>query len=258
MAEKVRATATGGKRPRRTKDSGARVDDESALWKRIIRACETEFQETFGIPWNPKLVGLGKCDSELEDEARRIYSQLRHALKEAVRFVEKPEVQATRVGAPAVLSLRSWVPRSIAPMLRHTWMEDLPEDPEVLPEGQEDVPEDPKNPAKRRKKRWPPNRAPRARLIRILDDFNVLGLAEAPDGSSRFLTVREMALVSLLAGNRPELGDGPLAYNVGEVIKLESANIRPLLKKHGKPDITDADRGPDAAKAPGKMRDDTG
>lgn len=233
MTESVRAKGTGGKRPRRTKEKRLRVGDESVLWERVIRACEAEFQETFGIAWNPILEKLGQVDNKLESEARRVYFQLHRALEEAVSFAERPEVKAMRFGARAVLALRDWVPRSIAPILRQTWMADRPKDPNQKGRKKQDM-----------EQRWPVLPTDRARLVRILDDFNIFGLPENPDGSSRFLTAREMALVSLLAGNRLKLGGGPLAYTAAEVIKLEVTNMRPLLAQHGRTDIAEGERGP--------------
>lgn len=231
MAENVQPPKPRGKRPRRTKDSGARASTSKDLWKRVIRACEMEFQSTFGVPWNPVLTGLGRADNQLEEAAREVYLKLRAALLGTIGFVEKAkatrgvlmvngkEIPITR-GGPAVATLRSWVPRSIAPILRQTWMAELPED---------------------LKERWPPLVSWRAGLVRVLEDFNVLGLPDLPDGSSRVLTVREMALVSLLAGNRPDLGGAPGEYTVGEVIKRESANIRPLLKARRKGTVDGAE-----------------
>jgi len=233
VAKNVRAKGTDGKRPRRAKDNGARTGDEAVLWARVLRACEAEFQETFGIAWDPILDKLGQVDNKLESEARRVYFQLHRALEEAVSFAERPEVKAMRFGARAVLALRDWVPRSIAPILRQTWMADRPKDREQKGRKKQDM-----------EQRWPALPKDRARLVRILDDFNILGLPENPDGSSRLLTVREMALVSLLAGNRLKLGGGPLAYTAAEVIKLEVTNMRPLLAEHGRPDIAEGERGP--------------
>jgi hypothetical protein len=203
-----------------------RTDDETVLWARVLRECAKEFERTFGVPWNPHLKGLGKRDLTIEREARDVYQRLRNALKDAMDFVRRANEKvaepgttplARLQGGPAARTLMDHVPERIGPLARQTWLNSPP---------------------------WPRPLPDRAQLVTILDNHDLFHIPSRPDGASRFMNDREMALVSLLAGNRPKLSAGPLAYTPAEVIKLEVTYMRPLLKKHGRNGITDDDRGP--------------
>ena len=227
MAKKLGRKSVSGKDSPRKRAPSIRAFDEETLWKKVLRQCEAEFEETFGRPWSPDFPRLGERDHELEKEARDIYSRLRSALDEAIAFARRPDVVGHGWPEEATRVLRDWVPTHVEPLRRQSWL----------------------SPRDGRKALWSPILDPRANIVHVLDRYNLFGV-KRPDGSDRFMTVREMVIVSLLAGNRPKLSGGALNFTVAEVIKRESNNIRPLVKKHGARSVTDEERGGPAVRAP--------
>jgi hypothetical protein len=70
----------------------------------------------------------------------------------------------------------------------------------------------------------------RARLIRTFDYHNMFGLWR-PDGSGRFLSSRELAIISILGGNEPGIDWRPNAKRptAAEIVAQEEKNIAKLM-----------------------------
>lgn len=207
MAKKVTTAPKRGKRAR----------DDKELRRLVREACEREFEKRFGRPWSSVAVRVSRYErsrsTAIELEAREVFRKLRAAMLDAVRFAHDPKIWGPDAplafggGGVAQVAgiLHSWVPRSIEPVTKHAWLQE---------------------------QRWRPIREGRATLAHVLDIFNIFALPPHANGPSRFLTAREMAIVSLLVDNWPSMKRDPVR-TPAEVIKIESNLMREHIKRHG-------------------------
>lgn len=218
MAHTVDAKGTPGKGRRAKGPRFKRTENRDELWRAVLAHCAREFEESLGRPWIAMWEGLGMTGHALETEAHAVFVALRRALNAAAAFIERPDVlEAPRQGA-MLHALLDWVPRCIMPLLEYEWL------------------------SERAEKGWRRPLENRAQLVHMLDRKNVFDV-QRPDGSSRFLTLHEIAIVSLLAGNRPPLPRELLDLTPAAIIKLETQRIRPHLRKYGMPGVEGRDRG---------------
>lgn len=201
MAKKIGAKKGARNKVWPVERRGVRTSNEEELWKNVLAECERIFLLLTGNPWDAKVVTLRPKDP-LEAEAREILSRLRSIVKEAVTFVARLDVKAHRHPKTAITILRTFTPD----LQRQKWLSEAP-------------PKDPLD--------------PRGQLVVLLDTYNFFALPSKPNRSGRFLSVREMAVISLLMGNKPSLNPATLDYTPASVIKLEASYIRQLLQRHG-------------------------
>ena len=223
MANKVASQKAPSKRGR-----CARSNEE--LRRMVREACEEEFQAFTGRPWSEVSERVDRYQRtrirEIEQEARLIHGRLRRAIKAAIDFAEREDLWGQKgllphggagVASHAAHTLRVQARRVLKPVLQSflfgtfghrdgqtVWLE----------------------------RRWPTLHEGRATLALVLDQFNIFGLPPNPSGQSRFFTAREMAVISLLAGNWPALG-GTTILTPAEVIKRESILMRDNLERWG-------------------------
>ena len=224
--------ANAAKPTRRAPTRGLRARDEAQLREMVRAMCEAEFEAALGKPWAQCAGRLSKYEKnrvhEAEIEARRVYANLRNAIREAVDFTHNPAIWGK--GAPlesggggiaqAAGTLKRWVPHTVEGLMKHSWLQ-----------------------LDRKQKKWFPLLYGRSTLVSILERKDIFGYRTHPTDLSRFLTPRETAIVSLLVGHWPEL-HGNAIRTPAEVIKLETAYIRPLVEKHKIPSVEPSDRGP--------------
>lgn len=198
-----------------------RVGTEEELRQLVRALCEREYLERIGKAWDERFHWLGKGSNEAEKEARAALVRLRSALMDVAAVARKPEIK--RAWGRAVHSLRDLVERDVKRMLQTGALRNASD--------------------LGLRHRWGPLREGRAQLVHVLDRYDVLGLTPYEGGPSRFLTLRELAIVSLLVGNWPALPEGPLNYTPADVIEEETKRIR-RHRRHMLPGVTDAERGP--------------
>jgi hypothetical protein len=202
-----------------------RVGTEDELRKVVREVCEREFAERVGKPWDPHFERFGKVSWDLEKEARQVLARLRGALLETVAFTKRQDVR-NGWGA-AISSIRVLAEQGVARLLKQP----------ALQTGKE----------LGLRHRWEPLREGRAHLVHLLDTYDLFGLTPYEGGPSRFLTLREMTIISLLLGNWPALPRGPLNYTAADVIEEEMKRIR-RNRRHMQAGVTDAGRGPKKGK----------
>lgn len=179
-----------------------------ALRTAVRRVCLDEFERTFGFPWDKRLEGqkYGRGAAN-EREARRVFSNLKDAMDAAVGYVHRhADGKAPPAGGQCSQYLRWWVPEFIEPLTKHAAIE-----------------------ARLDPARWGKivdNN--RALFIERWTNLNMLSL---PEG--RFLSTRELAVISLLSGGWPS-ANPHLAYTSASVIALEEKLIRKLTPVHAK------------------------
>jgi hypothetical protein len=189
---------------RRTRAPRARrfAVESPELWEAVRAECRQGFQRRLGtpFPWSDERALAFGARIAHEHEARKVLDDLRRSLGAAVAFVEGVDGQPT----PTTSVLATLVSR-IGPLPRASV--------QVL--------------------------SGRSELARLLDTYNLFGLPTREDGSSRFLTDRELALVSLLVGNRPQ-GLGGMV-TVGGVVEAERKACGHALERHGAKPTWDVD-----------------
>src|SRR5690606_10810307 len=168
--------------------------------------CLVEFRERFGREWteDDRLVVLppdgggdwaGDVAFREEQEAQRVFVNLRKAMVEAVEFVKRcdPTIPRVGLGNPTVSFLRWWVPMFVEPLLKHAALAVEPRLSDV--------------------------RTGRAALAHDLDRLDLLGVG-------RVLETRELAIVSLLVGNWPCEAMPREGLTVASVLEREANCVR--------------------------------
>jgi hypothetical protein len=217
----------------------------------VHAACWNELTVAFGEgPWRQSIPGLSrflKDPSEAEQQAHELFVRARSAMIDVVVFA-KLEDDALRNGNPTTPGPGRTVAglgRMLRPLLDDRSMS-IPTGLSALLK-QDTIDRNALLSESKRAKATPPlprlaRLGKRSRLIFMLDNYNSLSLP--PHGnewhnSSRFLTAREFALVSLVlnAGVLDEpSAAGPLqrkGATPAEVIHEEEKRMRLGLKRHG-------------------------
>lgn len=211
---------------------GHKEADEHKLRELVRAHCLEEFKAAFGRAWDDRLARFvaTEPDDGAETEARKIHEQLRDAIRTAAAWAERDRAsveaaeKALRSPAkgPALVALRWWVPARVEPLARDAMLGDH-DWPEIVDSS-------------------------RARFVDRFEHVNLLGLQPHADGSSRFLNLREFAIVSLLGGHWPEniMSDGR-GHTVAEVLRAEQKLLGHHLARRGQkpliPGVVEPKRG---------------
>lgn len=203
---------------------GVRFPSREELLVAVRAQCEREYRKLTGRAWEPQLgARFQPVDGErrvarnrLDVRAERVFQELRAAMAQAVDFVAdvtaevqdnddartRERIAALRTAmmtAPRAQFLSSWVPRFIAPLMKHSAMETA-----HRPKLEHD---------------------PRALLAYEYSSKDLLGLGRVP-------TARELATVSLLVGNAPACS---AKNTVAQVIAAERRAVALALERHAHP-----------------------
>jgi hypothetical protein len=250
VGEKVRgARGTGKARGRRT--DAAPVLDGKALGAAVHERCKVEFREHTGIGWDDVLLpglkpgGFKPPDifsramavdrkraendrkrAENEEEARRLYTRLRDAIKEARAFAERVEHDGQNPRTGAIGILLATVVGALPPLPEISTFDAGLRAPPIF------------------------SNDPRVRLVAFHGSRGMVPLGsnrKNPDGCD--VLDRMLAVVALLLGVREDWGSGTVA----DVINKETEAFQKLRKRKaskGKPgpDVADPDvADPDVA-----------
>jgi hypothetical protein len=191
--------------------TGARVGhrrrDVEALKELVRLDCADELQERTGRKWREKLAGAvvppAGGASEAERAARQVHSQLRTALATAHGFTAGLNSNAR---GECINLLRWWVPEQVSPLLAHYAMQDYEDG-----------------------SRWRPG--PERDRSRFVFEWTRKDFLRV----HRPLTLRKLALVSLLGGNWP-VADAEVikgrGLTVADVKKAEEKRLRPHWRRY--------------------------
>lgn len=220
-------------KPARRRPRAARFETLHTLRDAVRARCERDYLKITGRDWQD---GWGKrfrapegkrkvARNQLDVRADEVFQALRDAMKRALDFVAEVTVEAQETDdmptreriaamhaamttAPHAGFLVTWVPRFVAPLMKHSALETA-----FRPTLEHD---------------------PRALLAFEYSSKDLLGLRRVP-------TDREAAIVSLLVGNFP---DGvTTAHTVADVIARERRAMHLALDRNAHP-ATGRRRGP--------------
>lgn len=190
------------------------------LWKRVHEQVHEEWDATFADPWSERLKHLATppSDDPLEEEARKIYADLYKAIHRAAEFAARlhaptgiPFLKLPRLGHAGIW-LSWWVPMNLSKLL---------EQPMFVGERND----------------WPAGAPDAVRSYIAYGWSRKKFVQRKVETSDPQVTARELALVSLLVGNRPDVPDDAFK-TVPEVIGLEEEHMRNALKRHGLPRLS--------------------
>jgi hypothetical protein len=225
--------SSAGRRKVSGPDRGTRYKGNQ-LREAVRRVCLEEFARTFGTKWKDPLArgahteNIEIARAKNEREARRALVELRSAMSKVVALVKPPAKREARPptfaqGGTCFAFLSWWAPQVIEPILeRHVGL--------------------------RSDSQWEPIvDSERARLVHLWTNLNLLNpgrsLAVRPlvpknlqmigEPASRFLSPRELAIISLLSGQWPSAHPSK-EYTAADIVDLEERAIRKLLPTHGK------------------------
>lgn len=206
--------------------------DLDALKSAVVALCVEEFRQRFGLDWSSKCAAsIGKSQlAENEEQADRVFEQLRQAMRAAVDFV------ATTTGAHGIVGvlggrkahfLAHWAPVHIEPLLQHPsfsgrWDGDWNQSSPIHDNA-------------------------RHRFVASWDTYNHLNLPPRRDGGSRLLNARELAVVWLLSGGWPEKLQFPReGLRAAQVLETEQHTMASVIKAVGRQNRSpELERGPD-------------
>lgn len=188
----------------RQRKSPGPTDDETKLRKLVRERCLAEYARLVGHAWPSALFAerapARRIDRDVEASARRVLVQLRAALNAAHALAEQAQKMPARRRGEVTDAFAEHAPNAIASLLGEEWIASQPK------------PDDPREVIV-----WHAEMTP------------------ALFPRDRWCTARELAIVSLLAGNWPTLRDGAASETVASVIEAETKAIRQAAKRCGYP-----------------------
>ena len=220
-------------------------EDLTELRVETRKRCGQLFKTTFGVEWSDelhakayKIAVLDGAKANDYQRAVEVKHQLSRAIREAVEFVNKkrgynnellPEdARPTECVGRAPLGLDWFVEQFIAPISDHYFLtEDRENELRHVEESglRSDL---------------------RARFVYQLENWNMLNLPHRGDGSSRFLTEREMAVVWILSGGSwPEVSRWKDGLTVAQYLEKVVDAFKPAVERVDAAPARDARRGPE-------------
>lgn len=247
----TRNRGAGGNLPGRKRGKrGMAARTEEAFRAEVLAACMDELRETLGDGAESKIAGLKRhFPTGQELKARPLFSAFRKALIDVAVFAKvQYDEQQRRILSGGELDESKGVcafyleemVQELAPVILAPKMAIPAELRGLLSEAPADA-QELRRAAVRAKQQADPWGAgsPRSLLVSLLDRFNILDLPSRDLHNSRFLSARELALLSLLLGIGV-LDDPAMKHisnskkiTVAGVIREEERRVRVTLKRHG-------------------------